>query len=171
MSALSSVLEELRACFALDIPLLPANYALSCSGIAELGFGPTAVGELLRPVDFMSNAVLSSRPHDCFPRFMPVFPAVQADLAANEARLNGRSSLAAVQSKKEFHRGFLISDAVPFVQGGVLKVCLRTAAQQTDRYSFTQIRSIKVIAALSNPTWGKWCAKFSTCLRSFVPSI
>lgn len=64
---------------------------------------------------------------------MPVFAAVKADLAANEARFDGQSSLAAVQTKKEFQRGFLISEAVSFVKGGVLKVSPRTGTQQIDR--------------------------------------
>lgn len=48
--------------------------------------------------------------------------AVHDDMVANAVALDGRSTLAPVQSKDELRRGFAVSDAIPFVRAGVLKV-------------------------------------------------
>lgn len=47
---------------------------------------------------------------------------MQTDLAANKIIVQGRSNLAPVQNLKELRNGFSISDPVPFVKAGVLKV-------------------------------------------------
>lgn len=52
----------------------------------------------------------------------PFFFAVQEDIAINNAVADGRQGLTLVQSKKELRTGFAISDPVPFVKAGVLKV-------------------------------------------------